>query len=83
MIGSLAPRTARPLRLIKARHLAQLSRALSTTSTARQAEERPLYDPATIERESDEVDVCIVGAGPAGARGCYKTEAAGEGERGR
>lgn len=66
MIGSLAPRTARPLRLITARHLAQLSRALSTSSAARQAEERPLYDPATIERESDEVDVCIVGAGPAG-----------------
>ena len=24
------------------------------------------FDPATVERESDEVDVCIVGAGPAG-----------------
>ena len=24
------------------------------------------FDPSTIERESDEVDVCIVGGGPAG-----------------
>lgn len=28
-------------------------------------EEEP-FDPSTIEREADEVDVCIVGAGPAG-----------------
>ncbi|KAH7915905.1 hypothetical protein BJ138DRAFT_1076340 [Hygrophoropsis aurantiaca] len=27
---------------------------------------RELFDPAVIERASDEVDVCIVGAGPAG-----------------
>ena len=24
------------------------------------------YDPLTVERDSDEVDVCIVGGGPAG-----------------
>ena len=28
--------------------------------------EREKYDPAKIERAEDEVDVCIVGAGPAG-----------------
>ena len=27
---------------------------------------RELFDPKTIERVSDEVDVCIVGGGPAG-----------------
>jgi len=27
---------------------------------------RPEFDPRSIERESDEVDVCIVGGGPAG-----------------
>ena len=27
---------------------------------------QPLYDPESIERDVDEVDVCIVGAGPAG-----------------
>lgn len=26
----------------------------------------PLFDPSQVERASDEVDVCIVGAGPAG-----------------
>ena len=30
------------------------------------AQERPLYNPESIERDTDEVDVCIVGAGPAG-----------------
>lgn len=27
---------------------------------------RELFDPATVQRVSDDVDVCIVGAGPAG-----------------
>jgi electron-transferring-flavoprotein dehydrogenase len=27
---------------------------------------RELFDPNTVERASDEVDVCIVGGGPAG-----------------
>lgn len=27
---------------------------------------RELFDPATVERISEDVDVCIVGAGPAG-----------------
>ncbi|KAF5968098.1 hypothetical protein FCOIX_11590 [Fusarium coicis] len=40
------------------------SRAFSTTSRLRNDDEE--FDPASVERESDEVDVCIVGAGPAG-----------------
>lgn len=40
------------------------SRLFSTTRC--RYEEAESFDPATIERESDEVDVCIVGGGPAG-----------------
>ncbi|KAF4495101.1 electron-transferring-flavo dehydrogenase [Fusarium agapanthi] len=40
------------------------SRAFSTTSRLRDDDQD--LDPASVERESDEVDVCIVGAGPAG-----------------
>jgi electron-transferring-flavoprotein dehydrogenase len=40
------------------------SRAFSTTSRLRDDDQD--FDPASVERESDEVDVCIVGAGPAG-----------------
>ncbi|KAK1759681.1 electron transfer flavoprotein-ubiquinone oxidoreductase mitochondrial precursor [Echria macrotheca] len=43
------------------------ARPLSTTPARRlPADEEETFDPATIERESDEVDVCIVGGGPAG-----------------
>jgi len=42
-------------------------RTLSTTpSRLSSAAEDDSFDPASIERESDEVDVCIVGGGPAG-----------------
>ncbi|EGO00987.1 hypothetical protein SERLA73DRAFT_71953 [Serpula lacrymans var. lacrymans S7.3] len=41
---------------------AQVFRAFHTTCRRR----RELFDPAAVERASDEVDVCIVGAGPAG-----------------
>jgi len=34
-------------------------------SSSRRAE-RPLFDPTAVERAEDDVDVCIVGAGPAG-----------------
>ncbi|KAF5574144.1 hypothetical protein FPCIR_13722 [Fusarium pseudocircinatum] len=44
--------------------VAMASRAFSTTSRLRDDDED--FDPASVERESDEVDVCIVGAGPAG-----------------
>ncbi|KAF5529471.1 hypothetical protein FMEXI_14137 [Fusarium mexicanum] len=40
------------------------SRAFSTTSRLRDDDQD--FDPASVERESDQVDVCIVGAGPAG-----------------
>jgi electron-transferring-flavoprotein dehydrogenase len=38
-------------------------RCLSTTPARRYADS---FDPASIERESDQVDVCIIGGGPAG-----------------
>jgi len=46
--------------------LAGQRRSITTTSRRRFAEVDDLFDPATIERESDQVDVCIVGGGPAG-----------------
>lgn len=42
------------------------SRAFSTAPKLRMPETDDAFDPSTIERESDEVDVCIVGGGPAG-----------------
>ena len=41
-------------------------RALSSSLRHRYADAEESFDPATIEREADEVDVCIVGGGPAG-----------------
>lgn len=47
--------------------LASARRTLSTTpSRLTSAAEDDSFDPASIERESDEVDVCIIGGGPAG-----------------
>ena len=43
----------------------QLSRKRLFHSTLRRRE-REKFNPATVERAEDEVDVCIVGAGPAG-----------------
>lgn len=37
-----------------------------TTSRALRQDDEDAFDPSRIERESDQVDVCIVGAGPAG-----------------
>lgn len=42
--------------------IAQSSRTFHSSLTRREQD----FDPRTIERESDEVDVCIVGGGPAG-----------------
>ncbi|KAJ6071706.1 hypothetical protein N7499_009720 [Penicillium canescens] len=42
------------------------TRAFSQSLSRRVADESGEFDPRTIERESDEVDVCIVGGGPAG-----------------
>ncbi|KDQ54093.1 hypothetical protein JAAARDRAFT_196855 [Jaapia argillacea MUCL 33604] len=44
------------------RALVRQIRALHSTARCR----RELFDPSTVERASDEVDVCIVGGGPAG-----------------
>lgn len=41
-------------------------RALSSTARARFASENTDFNPKELDRESDEVDVCIVGGGPAG-----------------
>lgn len=46
----------------RARILPRLQRGLHTTPRI----QRELFDPATVERVSDDVDVCIVGGGPAG-----------------
>lgn len=46
--------------------LAGQRRALSTTQLRRFASVDDSFNPQLIERESDEVDVCIVGGGPAG-----------------
>ncbi|KAI5308491.1 hypothetical protein KEM55_005561, partial [Ascosphaera atra] len=48
---------------------AQTSRGFSTT-TRRLANDT--FDPATVDRESDQVDVCIVGGGPAGLAAAIK-----------
>ena len=42
------------------------SRPFSTSSPQSLAEVRESFDPSAQDRESDEVDVCIVGGGPAG-----------------
>ncbi|KAL2755952.1 hypothetical protein ACRALDRAFT_1050768 [Sodiomyces alcalophilus JCM 7366] len=44
------------------------TRTFATTRVARLAsvEDSDTFDPSTIERESDQVDVCIIGGGPAG-----------------
>ncbi|KAI0813022.1 hypothetical protein GGR55DRAFT_638819 [Xylaria sp. FL0064] len=41
-------------------------RAFTTTRPRSFASVEESFDPASIERESDEVDVCIIGGGPAG-----------------
>ncbi|KAG9238633.1 electron transfer flavoprotein-ubiquinone oxidoreductase-like protein [Amylocarpus encephaloides] len=41
-------------------------RAFAGSTPRRLAEVVERFDPSTIERESDEVDVCIIGGGPAG-----------------
>ena len=53
-------RTPRPL------FIAGQRRTISSSLRHRYADVEESFDPASVERESDEVDVCIVGGGPAG-----------------
>ncbi|KAI5298753.1 hypothetical protein KEM56_003793, partial [Ascosphaera pollenicola] len=46
------------------------SRAFTTTS--RRLDDDDSFDPAAVEREADDVDVCIVGGGPAGLAAAIK-----------
>lgn len=61
-ITTCLKRTTTPLPLLPIRE----SRTFSTVSPRRLADVQENFDPSSIERESDEVDVCIVGGGPAG-----------------
>ena len=60
-----------PLRLRLHRLAAQRTRCLHATPCIRNSassaeDDQQPFDPNTVERAEDEVDVCIVGAGPAG-----------------
>ena len=48
------------------------ARAFSTAPARRMADVDESFDPASIDRESDEVDVCIIGGGPAGLSAAIK-----------
>ncbi|KAJ6166709.1 hypothetical protein N7470_002156 [Penicillium chermesinum] len=48
------------------------TRAFSNSLGRRLTDENGDFDPRTVERESDEVDVCIVGGGPAGLAAAIK-----------
>ncbi|KAG8902800.1 hypothetical protein FRB99_004099 [Tulasnella sp. 403] len=37
-----------------------------TVAPRRRLDDRPLFDPSSVDRPTDDVDVCIVGGGPAG-----------------
>lgn len=58
------PRLPDMLRCRLVAHVRRRPRAFHTSTIVRNTGD--LYDPTKIERPSDEVDVCIVGAGPAG-----------------
>ncbi|KAH2537738.1 hypothetical protein KXW97_006053 [Aspergillus fumigatus] len=61
-----ARHSARHTALFSQRQLLGQTRAFSQSLSTRLADEHDQFDPRQVERESDEVDVCIVGGGPAG-----------------
>lgn len=56
----ISPRTPRPL------FVAGQRRSISSSLKHRYADVDESFEPASVDRESDEVDICIVGGGPAG-----------------
>ena len=66
-IGTIFSRTCRG----NAYHL----RKLHATARTR---ERQRFDPANVEREEEKVDVCIVGAGPAGLSAAIRLKQIGK-----
>ena len=73
---SFACTASRTLNLIEsyrpAVRIAGQRRAFSSTPRARLATEDDSFDPKSVEREVDEVDVLIVGGGPAGLSAAIK-----------
>ena len=68
-LQSYAPtrrRRALPARPSRPVFVAGQRRPISSSISRRYADVDESFNPATVERESDEVDVCIVGGGPAG-----------------
>lgn len=63
-LASRTPTPRVPVPAPRAHPSIQTSRPFSTTRCRH--DEADSFDPATVERESDEVDVCVVGGGPAG-----------------
>ena len=62
--GEVSPRNG--LRPPRPLFLAGQRRTVSSSLRHRYADVEESFDPASVDRESDEVDVCIVGGGPAG-----------------
>jgi electron-transferring-flavoprotein dehydrogenase len=58
-----ARHSARHSALFSQRQLLGQTRAFSQSLSTRLPDEHDQFDPRQVERESDEVDVCIVGGG--------------------
>ncbi|GAO47739.1 hypothetical protein SAICODRAFT_62608 [Saitoella complicata NRRL Y-17804] len=71
------PKVQLAVRRAFARQVGVSCRSLHSTRPLFQHE---TFDPATIERESDEVDVCIIGGGPAGLSAAIRIKQLAEDE---